>query len=904
MGKRRRDRVGKGSAMFVPARTIGVVTDSTPFAAAVVGKTRHLVVSKGTSFQIYDAMSLRVLIGSRNLGERIRSMVALGGGVVAVATLTKLTAESGLQSVASFAGWSQLIDALYAVTPSEFVSVGKGEILVWRVPAAVLGHNKGPPVDIESSGRLVLPLGDDVSFVLHVPTYLHKILVASRRGTLQLWNTRSHKLVHEFSGHKIAEEDGHVTRMVHSPDMVGLVALGYSSGRIVIFDVEQDRAHFSLQQTQGSVTALSFRTDGVEPALLCSGSPSGTLCLWALQKRRCQQTIQAHDAAIVAAEFLEGQTLIVSSGADNALRMWSFDDGGKCLRLKERVGLCGPVRGIGYYPFVPDTLIAYAEPSEGKCSLGSVVTRNSHCGGIMSQKKLSPLEFGGGVLGPVVDMDYCSDRHFDWPAIVTAHRGCSQAAVWDGERQALTAKALGVKGHTAAISSIAVSGCGHFAVLGAENGWLHKFHLQSATFHGSMSMKYNKKGEAMHAPHTGKVLLTRFSQGVTLISCSAAPGEARLLMWDVKTRKQTGSLQLEDGNAAVQKGIVSGIYAAVALSSSCVIIADVAAMAVARKLLIGGSSGASKVVSMAFNDGHRLLAVGTSDARFRIYDVASARLIDLMAFSSPALSCAFSPGTLFMMTSHARSSSPGAIHMWANRNIFSVGIDQELDVSGVNVNENDDLEPQDTDDFFTVGSGERSKWQMLVDYDTVKERNSAKDETVKPVQAPFFLPTVAKEDDPRQAVFAAVDDVEDDEPEETTFADRMAGDLQRRLKRRRVGDTEAGDVLSWLRTKSIGALHAELAQVGPLSGGSMDEVEAMLDEFSDNRGRTSVDACQSILSTFLKFHGETIADDGSDVAKVKCRELSDTLRSEWRSIDDDFARLSCALRTFARVQMD
>lgn len=116
----------------------------------------------------------------------------------------------------------------------------------------------------------------------------------------------------------------------------------------------------SFQQADGAVTSLSFRSDPPAastkgaPAstdLLASASPTGQVHLWELNEHRIFHTLpDAHDGRVTRVAFLPRQPLLVTAGADNAVKVWLFDalDGTPRL-LRGRQGHKEPPTHIRYH---------------------------------------------------------------------------------------------------------------------------------------------------------------------------------------------------------------------------------------------------------------------------------------------------------------------------------------------------------------------------------------------------------------------------------------------------------------------------------------------------------------------------------------------------------------------------
>ena len=76
---------------------------------------------------------------------------------------------------------------------------------------------------------------------------------------------------------------------------------------------------------------------------MLSGSPAGHIALWNLEERKLAgQMRDAHCRGVSGLRALPGEALLVSSSADNTLKMWVFDmadGGGRLLRYREGTGI-------------------------------------------------------------------------------------------------------------------------------------------------------------------------------------------------------------------------------------------------------------------------------------------------------------------------------------------------------------------------------------------------------------------------------------------------------------------------------------------------------------------------------------------------------------------------------------
>ncbi|CAF4680203.1 unnamed protein product, partial [Rotaria magnacalcarata] len=73
--------------------------------------------------------------------------------------------------------------------------------------------------------------------LLHPATYVNKLLVTSRQGTMQLWNIKANKLLHEFFTNDTKSNS--ITTIAQST-VVDVVAIGYNDGQIRLHNLRYD----------------------------------------------------------------------------------------------------------------------------------------------------------------------------------------------------------------------------------------------------------------------------------------------------------------------------------------------------------------------------------------------------------------------------------------------------------------------------------------------------------------------------------------------------------------------------------------------------------------------------------------------------------------------------------------
>lgn len=152
------------------------------------------------------------------------------------------------------------------------------------------------------------------------------------------------------------------------------------------------------------------------------------------------------------------------------------------------------------------------------------------------------------------------------------------------------------------------------------------------------------------------------------------------------------------------------------------------------------------------------------DATVRTWDLPTGNLVDVFKVDDVATSVTFSPTGDFLATTHVDNVG---IFLWANKTQFSnvslrsitddevaelvslptasgldEGVEVEVDTGADDDDDVDSKTEQLADDMITLSLLPRSKWQNLLNLETIKLRNKSKEAPKAPEKAPFFLPTL------------------------------------------------------------------------------------------------------------------------------------------------------------------
>ncbi|KAI3362543.1 hypothetical protein L3Q82_012817, partial [Scortum barcoo] len=605
----------------------------------------------------------------------------------------------------------------------------------------------------------------DVSAMMHPSTYLNKVLLGSSQGALQLWNIKTSKLLFTFPGWSAG-----VTVLQQSP-AVDVVGVGTATGRIIIHNIRLDETLMSFTQDWGPISSLAFRTDG--PPIVASGSPQGHIAFWDLERRQLvTQQRHAHSTAVAGATFLHGEPLLVTNAADNAIKVWIFDqEGGGARLLQSRQGHSAPPTTICHHGNDGKNILSAGQ--DGTLQSFSTVherfNKNLGHGSInkkKEKKKKKGLSYEELRLPAITALSSAAARQSDWDGIVACHRGRLAATTWSYQRCTMGAHHLQppVPCRDAIATSVDITSCGNFAVIGLSCGRVDVYNLQSGLHRGC----YGDDEKA----HSGAV---RGIATDTLNQLTITAGSDWLLkFWRFKSRKQEVQLKLAAAPASIKLHRDSGMLA-LALDDFTVLVVDIETRRVVRKF--AGHHG--KINDVTFSPDGRWLVTVAMDCTVRTWDLPSGCLVDCFLVAMAPVGVSVSPTGDFLATAHVDSLG---VYLWsepitsqdfaANHKLSSYRTNKSLcgpvglrplpadyqpaeeTLLGVTADDSEqEVTSEEVDDAYksaeqlgaeliTLSLLPESRWKSLLHLDTIKRRNKPVAPPAAPAAAPFFLPTL------------------------------------------------------------------------------------------------------------------------------------------------------------------
>ncbi|KAK8956779.1 hypothetical protein KSP39_PZI001162 [Platanthera zijinensis] len=911
--------------IFEPYRAIGYITASVPFSVQRLGTETFVTVSVGKAFQVYDCANLTLVAVGPLLPKKIRALASMRDYTFA-AYGTNIGVFARSDQVAT---WSRHKDKVnFLLVLGEYVlSVDvKGNMFIWSYKKTK---------HLEAIACIQLEDGFLPSCIMHPDTYLNKVILGGQAGSLQLWNIRTKKKLYEFKGWNSA-----IHCCVSSPAL-DVVAVGCSDGTIHVHNVLYDKEVVSFtHSTRGAVTALSFRTDG-DP-LLASGGSSGVICIWNLEKRKLQSVVwDAHDSQIISLHFFANEPVLMSSAADNSIKMWIFDTtDGEARLLRFRSGHSAPPLCLRFYKNGRSILSAGQDRAFRLFSVRQdQQSRELSQRHVTKRAKKLRLKEEEIKLKPVIAFDCAEIRERDWCNVVTCHMDTPKAYVWRLQNFVIGEHILSPSAENQTpVKSCAISACGNFAVVGTEGGWIERFNLQSGISRGV----YVDVSESKNSAHGGEVVGVACDNTNCMLISAGFHGDIKV--WDFKGCKVKSRWEVGRSITKMVYQRTNGLLATVA-DDMVLRLYDVVAFRLVRKF----EGHTDRITDVCFSDDGKWLLSSSMDGSLRIWDVILARQIDAISVDVSITAISLSPSMDILATSHVDQNG---VYLWVNQMLFSGSLDVESYSSGKEVRNihmpsvstkqrSEDVEENKGEetsiplgnqyhirkafslphfnhqipDLVTLSLLPRSQWQSLTNLDIIKARNKPIEPPKKPEKAPFFLPSVPSLSG---EIMFKPKEVAKDDPEDVKIQESAQKLTKLYLSSafclllQSCADAKDFTMFTdYIKGLPPSALDMELRVLQIIDDDADEErlnrrtefhsIGLLLDYFIHELSRKSnFEFIQAVIKLFLKIHGETVRLHPS--MKEKALKLSEVQGLVWQKLDKMFQNSRCMITFLSNYQ--
>ncbi|KAL2230430.1 UNVERIFIED_CONTAM: WD repeat-containing protein 36 [Sesamum indicum] len=895
--------------IFEPFRALGYITTQVPFSVQRLGTETFVTCAK---------LSL-VLVGPQ-LPKKIRALASYRDYTFA-AYGHNIAVFKRAHLVSTWESHNAKVNQLLLLGERIISTDVKGNIFIWAF--------KGVTENLSPVGHISLGNKFTPTCIMHPDTYLEQVLLGSQEGSLQLWDISTMKKVNEFKGWNAA-----ICCCVSSPAL-DVVAVGCSDGKIHVHNILRDIEIVSFtHSTKDPVTALSFSTDG-QP-LLASGGSSGVITIWNLETKRFHSVIkEAHDCSVVSLHFFAREPVLMSSSADNSIKMWIFDtsEGDPPRLLRFRSGHSAPPLCIRFYANGRHILSAGQDRA---FRLFSVIqdqqSRELSQRHVSKRAKNLKVKEAEIKLKPVIAFDVAEIRERDWCNVVTCHVDTAQAYVWRLQNFVIGEHILSPHPEDPTpVKACAISACGNFAVLGTAGGWIERFNLQSGISRGS----YLDMSERKPCAHDGEVVGVACDSTNTIMISAGSCGDVKV--WDFKGRELKSRWQIDCALVKIVYHRYNGLLATVA-DDLVIRLFDVVALRMVRKF----EGHSDRITDVCFSEDGKWLLTSSMDGTLRIWDVILARQIDAVHVDVSVTALSLSPNMDVLATTHVDQNG---VYLWVNQGMFSApgkadscgsgtevvsvnlptvssvekSLANSFEEAKVNPEEAEDahhfpVSDQQIPDLVTLSLLPKSHWQSLINLDIIKARNKPIEPPKKPEKAPFFLPSIPSLTG--EILFKPREPAEDEK-------DSQAGEEQ---KTRQKADFPASHFLQFLQSSakdknfaaftdyikglSSSTLDMELRMLQIIDDEDEQEpgkrpelqfIELLMDYFIQEVScRNNFEFIQAVIRLFLKIHGESIRRQ--PVLQEKARKLLEVQSAVWQKIDKLFQSTRCMVTFLSNTQ--
>ncbi|KAL8199981.1 hypothetical protein R6Q57_013549 [Mikania cordata] len=904
--------------IFEPFRAIGYITSTVPFSVQRFGTETFVTVSVGKSWQIYNCAKLNLVLVGPQLAKKIRALASYRDYTFA-AYGNDIGVFKRAHQVATWTRHTAKVNLLLLFGEHVLSIDVQGNIFIWAF--------KGIEENLSPVGHILLDSEFTPSCIMHPDTYLNKVILGSQNGSLQLWNISTKKNLYEFKGWKSS-----IYCCVSSPAL-DVIAFGCADGKIHVHNIRfHEKVVTFNQSTRGAVTALSFRTD--RQPLLASGSSSGVISIWNLDKRRLQSVIRdAHGSSVISLHFFANEPVLMSSSADNSIKMWIFDtsDGDPRL-LRFRSGHSAPPLCIRFYANGRHILSAGQDRA---FRLFSVIqdqqSRELSQRHVTKRAKKLKLKEEEIKLKPVIAFDVAEIRERDWANVVTCHMDTLHAYVWRLQNFVLGEHILTpTTDIQAPVKACTISACGSFAILGTAGGWIEKFNLQSGMCRGSY-VDVLEKGKCAHV---GEVIGVACDSTNSLMISAGYNGDIKV--WSFKGRELKSKWEIGCTLVKIIYHRSNGLLATVT-DDLVIRMFDVVALKLVRKF----EGHADRITDICFSEDGKWLMSSSMDGTLRIWDVILARQIDAIHVDVPVTAVALSPNMDVLATTHVDQNG---VYLWVNQAMFSgathinsfgsgkevVNVKLPSISSGGKASKDDgdsdkpalfDSQPQaqpktytllldeQIPDLVTLSLLPKSQWQSLINLDIIKARNKPIDPPKKPEKSPFFLPSIPSLSG--EIVFKASKPADE---EKLTQDDRFtrSTDLPSspfvQFLQSSVEMKKFEAFTDYLKSLSSSTLDIELRMLQIIDDEQEPEkrpelitLELLLDYFiHEISHRNNFEFIQALIRLFLKIHGENIRRQSR--LQEKAQKLLEAQSAVWQKLDGLFQSARCMVTFLSNSQ--
>ncbi|KAF7495826.1 WD repeat-containing protein 36 [Sarcoptes scabiei] len=777
--------------------------------------------------------------------------------------------------------------------------------------------------------------------MFHPATYLNKILIGSKQGSLKLWNIEKRKLIYQYKGFGSA-----ITFIAQAPSL-HVVAIGHQSGLIVLHHLHYDISLVKFQQEIGPVSSITFRTDdsATVPIMISSSNSSGDLAFWNLQAKRLEKLVtNLHWESISGVSMINKQPLMITNSDDNSLKVFRIENFQTSIRLLfQREGHRAPLTQIRFYGDRGNYILSTGLDSTVRYMSIYSERLNRNLGQASMNRNLAKkkgVKFDTNVLCPIkrFAIDYLTEKN--WDNLVACHRDSALVSTWNVGRMCMGKHRLmhdRFKQNSLNVEAecVTISACGNFAIIGYNTGHLDRFNIQSGLHRCTYWCNRSDQRQQMLA-HQGPVrdvVCDAYNQMIVSVGIDqqckiwrfAISSSGNQLISSIQLRNPGDKICIHRENQ----------FVAISLDNFHVEVLDLET----KRMIRSFHNHQNRITDMTFDSEGRRLFVSSMNSLIFIWDMLSGQLIDLIHTLTPCVSLTLSPTNEFLATAHVNDP---AIYLWSNLSIYTkvnlrpiqlenfneiplirlpslmkdesnIAEDDEEDRDEEQITDHNLLDNryEDGENVFQVEyrspeqiskhlislSDSNLNWKILLAIETIRKRNKPKEAVEKSKLAPFFLPCSAglKPKFNFQESNQMSDDINKDNIiKPHRYKSLFAEELEKHL--------HSDSLTSYFRkiadTMGPSKIEAEIINLRLEWSGTIDPMLNFLnliEKVCESNGHFEI--ANSFLALFLKLHLNDCQKE--TLIKRKVREIVEENENKYRKIQSMFDQILC-LTNFLR----
>lgn len=741
-------RKQRGSKVFSPFRVIGKITNEVPYAIGTLGRTFYIATSIGKSFQIYDCSNLHLLFISEHELEFKISCLATHFQHLYVGHGNKvgIYQRGKEERLVNLTDNNRCVQCMCVF--GDYLCIGADNNTVYVYKKAETSAKYAS--EFYTSFKIGKLLGGEIVSIIHLPTYLNKIVVVTKSNFV-IYNVRIGKLVYASD-----EFPGQITTAESAPAL-DIMAFGFATGEVMLYNVKKGR-RVSTIRTPFIVSSLSFRTDGF--AHIAVGSSNGDLMFYDLDRQTRIHVLKGihseSHGGISKVCFMNGQPIVITAGGDNQLKEFAFDPSLAQLydqavvqppRLLRSRG--GHSQSISCITFADGQGHFILSASKDKSLRGFSLFKDAQSYELSqrSYKNKDGSRLASNIMkekfSEIITIAIENFREGEWENVITGHKDETFARTWNTRTKRVGRWVLPTSDN-GLVKSVAISSCGNFGFIGSSNGGITVYNLQSGI---------KRKVYKFHRKAVTGIAIDSMNR--KLVSCGL---DGMVGFYDFSNNELLGKLQLDTPITHLVYNKNSDLVA-VALDDFSISIISTLTQKIVRQLW--GHS--NRITALDFSHDGRWITSASLDSTIRTWDLPTGGCIDGIKLRDVATNLKFSKTGHMLATTHVAGNG---IVLWTNKSQFKavstrqISEEEFFDLSlpssctkeGATLLEGafdkDDEEAyfnsyvsadQINDDLVTLSLGPRSKFNTLLKLDIIKQRSKPKTAPKKSDNVPFFL---------------------------------------------------------------------------------------------------------------------------------------------------------------------